>query len=129
MNDTHLVECDACGTREEVCVRSNELDAGWSIPVSALGYYNGFSDDTTRDDEWRLCHDCVVKFLALFPRLAESLGKGQHPSLTKDKPCCDHAWRGTELFGRYERDDEGNYVPVAGAHVQHAHAGEWIDAD
>ncbi len=77
---------------------------GWTMPYRHFGYYNGFDDDISvliggEDyDWWWLCHDCIVKFLTMFPLLGEKVGRGCHPSDrdgengTDTKPCCQWAW-------------------------------------
>lgn len=120
--------CDACGASYET---SDEFapDGGWFMPYDMFGYYGGFSDNvgvllggkTSR--AWWLCHDCVVKFLTLFPRLADSIGANCHPTERDADPCCRHAWRATELFGKYKN---GESVP--GVHSQTAWPdGTWHD--
>lgn len=96
--------CSACDTNIECNSQLVYPDNGWVLPFDTFGYYGGFDDSIdvliggTRSREWILCHDCVVKFLELFPRLAEKLGANCHPC-DEEVPCCRHAWQGTDLFG------------------------------
>ena len=60
-----------------------------------FGGYQMFDDtidDAPEYKDWLLCHDCVVKFLTLFPNLGKDVQRGAHPSLTEE-PCCPWAWR------------------------------------
>jgi len=102
-------------------------DNGWDLPYEQFGYYGGFTDhDGACDGKWRLCHDCVVRFLEAFPLLGVLVGRGWHTMYgPTDVPCCRWAWRGTDLFGKYE---DGKQVP--GAHVQQANdSGGWDDTE
>lgn len=126
------VLCSACG-QTCVCTQQERLpDDGWILPFDLFGYYGGFSDEIDAlignrvPRSWTLCHDCVVKFFETFPMLAEALGKGTH-SCDRDEPCCEFAWRATQIFGQYEMDDEGKYTPKQGAHYQVVENGKWID--
>ena len=74
-----------------------------------------------------LCHDCVVKFLTLFPRLRDTFSKGLH-LCESETPCCEWAWRGTDKFGEYETNESGELVPASGAHYQVVENGLWVDA-
>lgn len=96
------VVCSACDTIVPAeSVNVSYPDAGLVIAVRSLGYYGGFYDlifEEERDDDienWRMCHDCVVKFFATFPLLADRLGtafgKAMHPC-DADVPCCEFAW-------------------------------------
>lgn len=82
--------CDACG--------SGLPTQGWHVPYQQMGYYNGFTDnlDVLLSEEepkyWFLCHDCIVKFLTMFPRLGEFLDQGEHPC-DAEAPCCSWAWK------------------------------------
>lgn len=96
--------CSACGTQAECNSQLVYPDNGWVLPFETFGYYGGFDDNIDVlfgeriSRQWVLCHDCVVKFLNTFPRLAESLDNGLHPC-SDDTPCCRFAWRATEGFG------------------------------
>jgi len=107
--------------------QENASENGWELPYHTFGYYGGFSDSQkSYEEQWRLCHDCVIKFLDTFPLLGVLMGKGLHgitgPS---DIPCCKWAWRGTDIFGSHEG---GERTP--GVHVQLANEeGGWDDTD
>ena len=91
--------CSACGEEAECTQQDNYPDNGWVLPFDLFGYYGGFDDNMAvlvgqrQSREWIMCHDCVVKFLDLFPRLSESLGGSSHPCSKNEEPCCKYAWR------------------------------------
>lgn len=100
--------CSACG-EQALCTRqSNYPDHGWVLPFDTFGYYGGFDDNMDVlfgrriSREWIFCHDCVVKLLSMFPRLANDIGKNCHSCPTGDEACCAHAWQGTDIFGLNE---------------------------
>lgn len=99
--------CDACG--------SGLPTQGWHVPYQSMGYYNGFTDNLNsllsdeQEKYWFMCHDCIVKLLALFPRLGEFLDKGEHPC-RQEVPCCRWAWRMSDDHRVQIVDDEGNWV-------------------
>lgn len=105
MTLVNLATCSACEATVECRSQTHYPDDGWVLPFDTFGYYGGFDDNVsvllgdTRSREWILCHECVVKFLDLFPRLAESIGANCHSS-DGDVPCCRHAWQATEIFGK-----------------------------
>lgn len=90
--------CDACGETYE------GYNPGWDLPYDTFGYDGGFDDNLRvllgkeKSRCWWMCHDCVVKFLETFPRLAESIGPNCHPAMSKEDGCCRHAWAATALF-------------------------------
>ncbi len=105
MREPKYINCPACGERA-ICTQQDVYpDAGWVLPFETFGYYGGFDDcmpvlfGTERSGEFVMCHDCVVKFLETFPRLAERVGANTHPC-SDEVPCCRHAWQATELFGK-----------------------------
>lgn len=125
---TRVTTCDACGVHYESS-HDSLPDDGWDMPYDLFGYYGGFTDNIgvllggDRSRSWWLCHSCVVKFLETFPRLAESIGASCHPTPQGAEPCCRHAWRGTEIFGKYK-----NGKPVPGVQTQTAWPdGVWHD--
>jgi hypothetical protein len=80
------------------CTQQQNLpDWGILFDFVSSGYYGGFIDNfppSEKDQQlkWRMCHDCVVKLLEVFPMLASKTGVGYHPC--KDaEPCCRWAWR------------------------------------
>ena len=83
--------CSACDGALELGL--NNPVRGWAINRYNLGGYGMFDDliDEAQPEFWYLCHDCVVKFLKLFPRLGQHVPKGAHPSKTNE-PCCDWSW-------------------------------------
>jgi len=128
MSDGPATICSACA--ESYIPYNETLPAnGWTLPYQLFGYCDGFSDDVgvllgnQDSQQWIFCHDCIVKFLDTFPLLRASFDKGQH-LCESETPCCDLAWRGTELFGKYE-----NRHPVAGVHVQYGESGQWVDGE
>lgn len=119
--------CHGCGAMAPHHSQENAPDNGWDLPYESFGYYAGFTDsERPTDDKWRLCHDCVIKFLDTFPLLGMLIPKGQHTMLgPSDIPCCRWAWRGTDLFGKYE-----NGEPVPGVHIQLANEeGGWDNSE
>jgi hypothetical protein len=110
------VICSACGEGAPSTYQSGLPDSGWSLPFQSFGYYGGFSDDLEAEfgitvfQRWVLCHDCVMKFLYVFPALAKSVQAGQHPC-ENDTPCCQFAWRAH---------------PETGV-IQIAQLGQWVD--
>lgn len=116
------VKCSACGRRSPATQQERLPDNGWALPYEEFGYYGGFDDcldvliGGERSHRWIFCHDCVVKFLETFPRLAKDIGPNCHPSRRDaDVPCCRHAWRGTEYFGKYGPDVPEDAVSVQSA--------------
>ena len=106
--------CDACGAVVKCTQQKNVFDDGIEFDFTGSGYYGGFIDNFPPDDTgktmWRMCHDCVVKFLQTFPMLAQKLdGMGCHPS-DADKPCCKWAWRIGEDGNVEHGSDEMEWV-------------------
>lgn len=95
--------CSACGEQALCTQQDHYPDDGWVLPFDTFGYYGGFDDNIDVllggriSREWIFCHDCVVKLLNTFPRLAESVGPNCH-SCDSDTPCCVHSWQATESF-------------------------------
>ncbi len=123
MKDELGVICDGCGVMSPAAdIDENVLDNGWVLPYDRFGYYGGFDDnidvliggDSSR--YWLFCHDCVVKFLRTFPRLAEGLGRGCHPCIDAE-PCCEFAWQPTELWGKN----------VSGVQIRYGSPDGWVD--
>lgn len=110
MRVSQPVECDACGEPRRGSVDGgNAIEGGLDLPFAEFGHYNGFWDMFDSEDEpWKLCHDCVVKFLETFPRLAQRLKRGLHPTLTLPKPCCRYSY--TMVWG----SDPSGTVVLAG---------------
>ena len=99
--------CSACHSRVPCTQQSHYPDKGWVLPFDTFGYYGGFDDampvllGQQRTREWIMCHDCVVKFLATFPLLAETIGANCHSDdRDSETPCCRFAWQGTAIFGK-----------------------------
>ena len=130
---SNLRTCSGCGEQCACTQQENYPDNGWVLPFDTFGYYGGFDDnvDVLLTDvpsrQWVLCHDCVVKFLTLFPRLRDTFSKGLH-LCESETPCCEWAWRGTDRFGEYETNESGELVPASGAHYQVVENGLWVDA-
>lgn len=121
------VICTACGKLVPAELVNDHLpDNGWSLDFSNFGYYGGFTDEFNETPRWKLCHDCVVKLLALFPLLGETINKGGH-SCDSEQPCCEWAWRPKDIFGEYTIDADGMPIPVPGVHYQLAQDGKWVD--
>lgn len=122
-----LATCSACHTQVACTQQEVYPDKGWVLPFDTFGYYGGFDDNVdvlcgkVRSREWIFCHECVVKFLNTFPLLAEDIGANCHPdSRDSDVPCCRHAWRATDIFGK----------KLAGVHSLTAWSdGQWHDLD
>lgn len=129
---SNYVRCSGCDYDVQCDEQKHLPSNGWDLPFDLFGYYGGFTDEVDvlfsnrRSRSWILCHDCIVKFLTLFPALAETIGKGTHPC-DSETPCCEWAWRSTENFGKYERNANGELVPVSGAHYQVVVDGQWRD--
>lgn len=93
-----VTECSSCGGAFEDMEYWGQPESGWSIPWELLGGYGGFTDEFGPAYEgrpsktWEMCHDCVVKMLKLFPRLANDISKGSHPC-EDAVPCCEWAWK------------------------------------
>jgi hypothetical protein len=96
-----LVECSACGNKQASTQQKNLCDNGWYLRPEIFGYYGGFDDHMEESGvEWNLCHDCIVKFLELFPKLGETILKGGHPvSDEMNVPCCKWAWHTKDVNG------------------------------
>lgn len=99
--------CSACRASVPCTQQESYPDNGWVLPFDTFGYYGGFDDNvrvltgSLRTREWILCHDCVAKFLATFPLLAQDIGQNCHPdSRDTPVPCCTHAWQATDIFGK-----------------------------
>lgn len=109
------VECSACGEVRPATYQEHYPDDGWVLPFDTFGYDGGFADNfrvllgREKSREWIMCHDCVVKFLETFPRLAEELGRNLHtpPRHRANVACCRHAWRATEYFSDFKPRPNG----------------------
>ena len=120
------VVCDGCGEAQPSTQQEKLPDGGWVLPFDTFGYYGGFDDNIgvlLGEDESRyakLCHDCVVKFLTMFPRISENMPGGLHPNFvhtdfraegndgTVYPSCCQWAWcwkRTNDSDGRLIRID------------------------
>jgi hypothetical protein len=102
--------CDACGVAAKCTQQENFPDWGIDLDFVSTGYYGGFIDnappsDSDKDLRWKMCHDCVVKFLETFPMLAAKTTKGYHPC-SDEQPCCRWAWRINEATGKSEWANE-----------------------
>jgi hypothetical protein len=128
------VECSGCGNSAPATQQENYPDNGWVMPFDSFGYYGGFDDNIDwlfnkeESRQWILCHDCVVRFLQLFPRLHKSIGKALHPC-ESDTPCCEWAWKGTDSFGQYEKDEDGKLAPANGVNYYVADKGKWVKGE
>lgn len=107
-----LVKCDGCNKFVKPQNGNDHLpDKGLIFSFQDSGYYGGFTDNVpweteSRMEPWKLCHDCVVKFLNTFPFLAELLGPGHHPiSQEETKPCCAHSWT-------FDKDEQGELMTM-----------------
>lgn len=98
------VTCDACREEVEGGVGNTHLpDKGMLLDFQRGGFYEGFMDNAPWDEgenrlqPWKLCHNCVTKFLHTFPALGDQL---RYPALgnfvghpcNDDTPCCDWSW-------------------------------------
>lgn len=96
-NETQMTTCDGCGeTVKSESINHPFTDCGWNLNLAKMDYYGGFTDvdwtiDATDNHSFRLCHDCCVKLLGLFPLIAKRVPRGSHPC-ESDVPCCDYAW-------------------------------------
>lgn len=100
--------CDGCGATTPSPFFA---DDGFSFDLS--GGYGQFTDYTEEDEQrLMLCHDCVLRMIALFPAMGKKLGKGCHPCM-EDVPCCAFAWtqdeEGTPLVAS---DDVKSWVSL-----------------
>lgn len=91
--------CDACG--------ASFIHDGLTIDIS--GHYNGFTDHCDHLP-FRLCHDCVVRMIEVFPAMADKLGKGCHPC-ESEMPCCAFAWKTVDDVCSVPSDDLQSWVP------------------
>lgn len=96
-------ECSACGQTVETAGINPYPDNGWVLPYTEFGYYSGFTDcgpwQWDNPGLWLMCHDCVVKFLTVFPKLAEAIHKGGHSRVVGTDttvPCCEWEFRVNE---------------------------------
>jgi len=111
----NYTQCPGCDKRVPCTHGGIYPDNGWVLAFDYFGYYSGFDDNVPvlfgqqRSREFMLCHDCVGRLLALFPRLAEMVGPNCHPC-EGDTPCCRHAWQATEMFGK---DEHGVHMRTA----------------
>lgn len=117
---THTVICTAC---EQSVPSVGEWqpfpENGWIMRFDDFGYYSGFTDnieaqlDERISRRWFLCHDCVVKFLTLFPNLARSVDRGGHcRSENATTPCCAWEWRIGENGKAEIVGDNGEWVEI-----------------
>lgn len=102
MKIIHTAVCTACEQTVASTQQSPYPDNGWVMEFDDFGYYGGFTDnidallDNRVSSRWFLCHDCVVKFLNLFPNLARTIHKGGHGrsgDTDTSNPCCEWEWR------------------------------------
>ena len=93
-------------------------DDGWSLDWTNFGGYSQFMDvlDEPEHSSWTLCHDCVVKFLEIFPALAVDIPLGAHPSRT-EAPCCPWSyrlsWEDGDASGTLYLPDGSNWKPAS----------------
>ena len=81
--------CEGCGAPSP---------HGLSLDIT--GGYNEFTDNYDGErhtKSLRLCHDCVLRLVSLFPALRDKFGRGCHPCDDAFLPCCAHAW--TQIDG------------------------------
>jgi hypothetical protein len=103
-SEKETTTCMGCGSQVKSADLNSDLpDNGWKLYPDDFGYYSGFHDSFGEEESrpFIICHDCVVKLLELFPRLAEMIHPGGHPC-QDETPCCRHAWQATEIFGKRE---------------------------
>lgn len=131
-----MITCDCCGKDDASTQQEDVPDDGWHLPVDLFGYYGGFSDNIgvlmgLEPSNWLvMCHDCVVKFLATFPMLAEKLTEMGHLNRRRDgiihgvdpddgreyPSCCEWAWTtvktgpGWQDYDIYYGDGQGGWV-------------------
>lgn len=115
--------CQTCGAECPATQQETMPNGGWTLPIDLFGGYGLFDDNMEvafgqKPSRWlTMCHDCVVKFLTMFPLVGEAIGGGNHPNNihkgdfvqtdpkdgTKDDSCCLWAWCWKELEnGEYE---------------------------
>ena len=87
--------CHGCGSMTPHHTQKDYPDNGWAFDMNNFGYYAGFTDPIGEDPQpVRLCHDCIIKFLDIFPLLSILVPRGSHSQDGPDeKPCCRYAWK------------------------------------
>jgi hypothetical protein len=100
--------CDACGDIMHDKPSPFPFFNGLSFDIS--GGYDQFTDLTEGALTLTLCHDCVLRMIALFPAMGKKLGKGCHPC-ESDTPCCAFAWQKIDGVGMVPSKDLQSWVP------------------
>lgn len=108
--------CDACGFVTEDNSSPFPNRDGLSFDIS--GGYDQFTDAWQEQKKFSLCHDCVLRMIALFPAMGEKLGKGCHPC-ESETPCCAFAWKMFDGVCVVPADDLKAWVPLYrdGVHI------------
>jgi hypothetical protein len=98
----HYLPCDNCGTimptldgpnDPNVVPHNDYAQIEFGLCLNISGHYGGFTDKMVTD--WLyLCHDCVAKWLTMFPQIASRF-EGGHPDFRAegDLRCCEWSWR------------------------------------
>lgn len=96
--------CHGCGMMAPHHTQEDYPDNGWALPIDEFGYYAGFTDvisgldPNQKSDRLRFCHDCVLKFLKMFPLLEMYITKGCHNQHgPNEKPCCKYSWKSESI--------------------------------
>jgi hypothetical protein len=113
--------CEKPAPNEFEDLNPEDIQPANGLHLQIFGGYGMFTDTFFDDERWehlrniRLCHECSVKLIEMFPVEFQARLEAGHPSET-DEPCCKFSWKATELFGEYVKNDEGRLVPSPGVH-------------
>lgn len=68
-------------------------DYGFALDISGgyAQFTDCFGEDPSPNHYLRLCHDCVLRLVELFPIMRSKLNGGCHP-YTGETPCCEFGW-------------------------------------
>ena len=83
MMNPHI--CDGCSATYTHYGMSFDISGGYSQ------FTDCFGEEPSDNHTLRLCHDCVLRLVDLFPVLRTKFAGGCHPT-TADAPCCEFGW-------------------------------------